>query len=621
MTAPAPSRLEAATVTRYAACTVDPRPSRAVHCPDLNACLVDAVDCRAVHFGYAVPVTVEPLVGEPRLAELVLDPSPELSPAAVAYLLERHPQLRRNMAATERLQRQPQPDDDIAAIAKQISDHAEAIYQTWKSRGLAPTEILSCHGGPAAADKFGPALTPQHSPGAATPTSQPKRHGPVVDLLASDASLEQFVNNFVVEDKARLAAARNQTKPLPSSIQYALQKFETSPRPFTPHHARTPSIQPATPKLSPYRKADTATPESNSRKVVSPYQKAVNATDIDANAAKMSPYQKAVGPKTVEPEAQKISPYQKAVAANVEQNAPKVSPYQKLVNANAIDGKGTSYQKAGNAVESPKASPYQKTSEPKTSPYQKTSETKASPYQKTASSAVEHKASPYRKATNAVDPNTSSPYQKSANAAVQPKSSPFQKATNSAESKASPYSGPGLGETIETIYPPDLPADNKPKRTTAYMDEVAREEERLINALKTGVVIAEDPTAPADKKAAILLKKTAKAAAPHPELTTQQRQHLRHSSANPVRPFLTRGSVAERVLIFEKAPSEVMRAVWRSGGHDVQTRVQVGLASRFQNHHRIVCANPPAFSAVKSVDVCFTLARKRISMPQNRPHS
>ncbi|XP_053600847.1 serine/threonine-protein phosphatase 2A regulatory subunit B'' subunit delta-like isoform X2 [Plodia interpunctella] len=39
-------------------------------------------------------------------------------------------------------------EEDIAAIAKQISDHAEAIYQTWKARGLAPTEILSCRPAP-----------------------------------------------------------------------------------------------------------------------------------------------------------------------------------------------------------------------------------------------------------------------------------------------------------------------------------------------------------------------------------------------------------------------------------------------------------------------------------------
>ena len=46
------------------------------------------------------------------------------------------------MAATARRR---DPDDDIAAIAKQISDQAEAIYQNWKSKGLAPAELISCH--------------------------------------------------------------------------------------------------------------------------------------------------------------------------------------------------------------------------------------------------------------------------------------------------------------------------------------------------------------------------------------------------------------------------------------------------------------------------------------------
>ncbi|CAK1548613.1 unnamed protein product [Leptosia nina] len=49
----------------------------------------------------------------------------------------------RAMAATARREIDT-GEEDIAAIAKQISDHAEAIYQTWKARGLAPTEILSC---------------------------------------------------------------------------------------------------------------------------------------------------------------------------------------------------------------------------------------------------------------------------------------------------------------------------------------------------------------------------------------------------------------------------------------------------------------------------------------------
>lgn len=50
--------------------------------------------------------------------------------------------LETRMAATARRR---DPDEDIAAIAKQISDQAEAIYQNWKSRGLAPAELIACH--------------------------------------------------------------------------------------------------------------------------------------------------------------------------------------------------------------------------------------------------------------------------------------------------------------------------------------------------------------------------------------------------------------------------------------------------------------------------------------------
>lgn len=52
---------------------------------------------------------------------------------------------------------------------------------------------------------------------------------PSMELLAQaptmdNSKLQKLVKNFVVEDKARLAAAKN--KNMPSSIQYALQKFE-----------------------------------------------------------------------------------------------------------------------------------------------------------------------------------------------------------------------------------------------------------------------------------------------------------------------------------------------------------------------------------------------------------
>ncbi|CAH1972637.1 unnamed protein product [Acanthoscelides obtectus] len=108
------------------------------------------------------------------------------------------------MAAMAR-RREPADADDIAAIAKQISDQAEAIYQNWKSRGLGPSDLLSCH---AAGDtaKLGSMLKPS------TAASKPS-----IDLLVQAPTmdnnhLEKLVKNFVDEDKARIAAARGGVK-------------------------------------------------------------------------------------------------------------------------------------------------------------------------------------------------------------------------------------------------------------------------------------------------------------------------------------------------------------------------------------------------------------------------
>lgn len=59
---------------------------------------------------------------------------------------------------------------------------------------------------------------------------QPPTKPVAIDLLAQAPTmdnnrLEKLVKNFVDEDKARIAAARNKSA-MPSSIQYALQKFE-----------------------------------------------------------------------------------------------------------------------------------------------------------------------------------------------------------------------------------------------------------------------------------------------------------------------------------------------------------------------------------------------------------
>ncbi|XP_050089366.1 uncharacterized protein LOC126573355 isoform X3 [Anopheles aquasalis] len=173
--------------------------------------------------------------------------------------------------------------EDLDAIAKQISDHAEAIYQTWKARGLAPTEILNCHTGdgehafsqtlnpanptspppPVASSVplLGSPVTSGGNPGSYPSTSSPVSVGSpasaaaaaaaavggggVAELLAkapnlSNNSLEQLVSSFVNEDKARIAAQRQQQRgggtiirsPSPSSgatssaVKSVLQKFE-----------------------------------------------------------------------------------------------------------------------------------------------------------------------------------------------------------------------------------------------------------------------------------------------------------------------------------------------------------------------------------------------------------
>lgn len=190
--------VKASNLTQYSTCIVDRRHCRDVHCPNLNACFIEEnteeqVDCNAIHFGYAIPVNV--VERDDYFATLVLE-SGELSAPGLRYIAD--------MAATVNHRN---PEEDIAAIAKQISDHAEAIYQNWKSRGLAPTEILSCNN--VSPDKFAAAITPKK---------------PVDIINTSPNNLEQLVNNFVSEDKARLA--RQKSSPSVSSIQYAKQKFE-----------------------------------------------------------------------------------------------------------------------------------------------------------------------------------------------------------------------------------------------------------------------------------------------------------------------------------------------------------------------------------------------------------
>jgi serine/threonine-protein phosphatase 2A regulatory subunit B'' len=426
--------LKASNLTQYQNCTVDPRHCRDVHCPNLNACLInvninEAINCNTVHFGYAIPVNV--VQKEGGLAQLILE-SGELSEGAVRYLEQYRPLC--NMAAAVNHRKFTEPEEDIAAIAKQISDHAEAIYQNWKSRGLAPSEILSCNN-INTSDNFGNTFTPKKP----------------VDILSPSPNLnpnnlEQLVNNFVVEDKARLARQKSSpVKNVPSSVQFAKQKFETKEKASSP------------------------------------------------------------------------------IKENVLRVYPKPSSY---------------------------------------------SNTKTHGLSQFIMDTIE----------------TTLPEDLPSNPPSALQTWPLKNKSVGGESVKNKMS------TVETSTP----------KTNEYLDEVAKEEERLINALKTGIIITEDPHE-RDSKPDILQKKALKgkptglvkmvvksyqeqaeqrdsvdytqsgkkilrtsrrlneSAVPHPELTGVQKQHIRTNATvtNPVRPFLTRGSVAERVLIFEKCPSEL----------------------------------------------------------------
>lgn len=373
-------------------------------------------------------------------------------------------------------------EEDIETIAKQISDHAEAIYQNWKARGLAPTEILNCHTG--TSDAFGKTLTP--------PIHRNKE-SPVTELLAqapdmSNNNLEKLVSSFVNEDKARQQRKSNILTS--GTIKDALRKFECADRNTNvkPNFLRNTSPQP------------------NNQRNSSP-QPSTNGNKLNKNVPD--------------------------------------------VLMNTID----------------QVVPVKEISPPRQKP-----ETPAKP-----ASLINH--TPTWPLKNRLG---SSPIKKDA---------------------------PKNGEEIKSVK-----HSEKLKKSSDLMDEVLMEEERLINALKTGTVLNNDKPLPevitstlltdttdrgttwtkpsistttsstsitiiqdevhhrpvtnqAPDNAPIKISKPFRprndAAVPHPEVNVNSTKAnhnvgVRGSAVNPaVRPFLTRGSVAERVLMFEKCPENI----------------------------------------------------------------
>ncbi|XP_048521114.1 serine/threonine-protein phosphatase 2A regulatory subunit B'' subunit beta isoform X2 [Dendroctonus ponderosae] len=396
------------------------------------------------------------------------------------------------MAATAR--RRPggsgdSAEDDIAAIAKQISDTAEVIYQNWKSRNLAPADLITCHaaGDPA---KLGSMLKPQ-------PPAKPS-----MDLLAQAPSmdnnrLEKLVKNFVHEDKARLAAqaaASKTPKPMPSSIQYALRKFE-----------KGSVVENGFSTNGPKKPGPVAS---------SPAKKSPNFGQMTVEQTYSSPLNKpTIGQKP------QISPKPAHLSDTIEMTLPpELSPgLQTWPLKNRVISTENVGKKSGSGPGLGANTPAHTNNSAPTNSHSPLSPHQFSPSLQTNSPAL----------------------------------SPVQ---------------PAAGRLFNT-----LPL--KSSKTT--IDEVALEEKRLINALKNGDVVNEEPIITQIPSKHIIrepekasegttkwgLRSTSKRPeqqVPHPELTSSQRLHLRQTAANPVRPFLTRGSVAERVLIFERCPSDLL---------------------------------------------------------------
>ncbi|XP_014221215.1 uncharacterized protein LOC106648660 isoform X3 [Trichogramma pretiosum] len=559
-------------------------------------------------------------------------------------------------------------DEDIAAIAKQISDHAEAIYQTWKSRGLAPTEILNCHTSGSAADKFGTVLKPAHraaasdSPIVANKTmannafvNTPKKlpTSPVDILAQENNNLEKLVNNFVVEDKARIAAARQRSpsKNLPSSIQFALQKFEQNAQ---QQQQQTPLTSPKTPTQS--LKSTTA----NSFALNRPSQ--IVKPSLQGLKSPQASHHNDVFLESIDA----ASPFVPKLA---NRQVAASSPLQNLESSPVIGGSWPLKNKIVNdSRKQPVATPIT-TTNPTTTPT--TTATAAvvtatldSPKSNAVANLMDQVAREEEKLINAlktgavisedpstvpiITPTTTLPKQKpvilrETKPKVEPVKpillSPSQVSAlnsvalvnNVAHQIASSPTSNGVKQLSKdelssmsvvdfakvryqtaqqnSLKQPQLRGSNSSTTTTSEEPKsqtssstsalfAANEEQPIVSTTRSKFEAADlvkdmndkdrldktnnvfkDADKDEEKKEEAKDDKDFIASrwglrlnsprprpveqVPHPELTTQQKQHIRAAAAtntgnNPVRPFLTRGSVAERVLIFEKCPSELM---------------------------------------------------------------
>lgn len=563
-----------------------------------------------------------------RIADFLVDPDSGITPAVILNSIkqrEKREESRREvgrdrmMAATAKHARDKfdAGEEDIAAIAKQISDHAEAIYQTWKSRGLAPTEILNCHTPQTAADKFGSALTPQNS--------SPKT--PVAELLAQapdmdNNNLEKLVNSFVNEDKARIAAQRNRSpsKAMPSSIQFALQKFEknTSPQKPTSPSSNTQFGQKIGMKTSPVKPvAPVQSPPAYSPKPAIGVKPQIAPKSFNLNQQSDchdSDTIEITYPPDIVPQKPEAPKRPAGLSLQTPPNLQTWPLKNKIVEhkmqkpvVNEVQQKAASTPKTSPKVDKFSTMPSGTKSNNSSSYMDEVAREEERLINALKTGVVlseDLDSTPFITKTRHFPKKESSPIRETNNMSVKPDLIPTEKPRD--ERDCTPAMS--LVDYAKTKYKDNLENPMTQQRLDVNRQLDIERKSSLVNP-SLGLQVTEtrskfEGDKPEKSEATSNVAPPGRWGAPrvagvrrteqvpHPELTTQQKQHIRAQAdkvaGSPIRPFLTRGSVAERVLIFEKCPSELLLdkrkapaiASWRTG-HDVMAKAQVSLSICF----------------------------------------
>ncbi|XP_028050120.1 serine/threonine-protein phosphatase 2A regulatory subunit B'' subunit alpha isoform X2 [Monomorium pharaonis] len=567
-------------------------------------------------------------------------------------------------------------EEDIAAIAKQISDHAEAIYQTWKSRGLAPTEILTCHNNTTAVDKFGSALTPSNLSalgntvtgnkidGKTSPSLLPslEHSSPTtVNILTQtpnldNGNLEKLVNNFVVEDKARIAASKQKSpsKPLPSSIQFVLQKFEknsmqqqqqttaknkvvpdnskklTSVLSSTSSFLNKPSqiIKPQVPAKMPsshhcevfletiettfpinlissnsvtQQKRPISTfmasspidslsninlsPSSNSGLTTWPLKNKLNDSKKIADVSRISA--KTLQQKDIT-KTLLVQDQKRSVVTDVNSRCMYLDEVareeERLINA----------LKTGAVISEELEETMEACLCNRQKPTIKQEKLKIEPVKQVISKSHNY----YGNSSTISNSETSNSMTNVINAS-NPTAVTDHNAKSLSKDDLSAMSAVDYAKVRYQAAQQNPPTQQRLEEQRASNNLYNSTTEQLVSSTRTKfeMEIRQNKNTKDSDKDSVTSRWGPRIASsrprleqtvPHPELTNQQKQHIRTAvvtgtGSNPVRPFLTRGSVAERVLIFEKCPSELLLDkrclrpptinTWRDG-HEVQNKAQ-----------------------------------------------